>query len=154
MVRLKVTTSLLEHEVSIAFLPPSAKEGGRKGGREREREKEGGRGREREKGREGGREGEYGGPGGHASHQWLSRITPVSFPPTVVMSPPSVTLMSVPFSLRTVAIPVHMLLTRPVQARGVIIDADCHTPCRVQYARAYIGRRSQCVVSSLLELCS
>ena len=55
----------------------------------------------------------YGGPGGHASRQWLSRITPVSSPPTVVTSPPSVTLMSVPFSFRTVAIPVHMLIIRP-----------------------------------------
>ena len=55
----------------------------------------------------------YGGPGGHASRQWLSRITPVSSPPTVVTSPPSVTLMSVQFSLRTVAIPVYMLITRP-----------------------------------------
>ena len=47
------------------------------------------------------------------SRQWLSRITPESSPPTVVMSPPSVMLMSVPFSLRTVAFPVYMLITRP-----------------------------------------
>ena len=55
----------------------------------------------------------YGGPGGHVSRQWLSRITPVSSPPTIVTSPPSVTLISVQFSLRTVAIPVYMLITRP-----------------------------------------
>ena len=58
----------------------------------------------------------YGGPGGHASRQWLSRITPVSSPPTVVTSPPSVTLMSVPFSLRTVAIPVRNADVRTVQS--------------------------------------
>ena len=58
----------------------------------------------------------YGGPGGHASRQWVSHITPISSPLTVVTSPPSVTLMSVPFSLRTVAIPVRNADVRTVQS--------------------------------------
>ena len=68
------------------------------------------------------------------SRQWLSRITPVSSPHTVVTSPPSVTLMFIPFglrisspfrfvtlmsvlfSLRIVAIPVRNTDVRTVQS--------------------------------------
>ena len=92
----------------------------------------------------------YGGPGGHASRQWLSPITPVSSPPTVVTSPPSVILMSVPFSLRTIAIPVHMLITRPCTSpsQGVWLSTLTTTPpwlSRVQYARSL---KKQSVASS------
>ena len=49
---------------------------------------------------------QYGGPGGHASCQWLSRITPVLTPPTVVTSQ---------CALRNVNATVLVVVVIPVQ---------------------------------------
>ena len=106
----------------------------------------------------------YGGPGGHASCQWLSRITPVLTPPTVVTSQCALRNAAV---LAVVVIPVQCPYRRlpgftwclscsrhssQVSVAYLVMQRTIHA-CALEHARVRLTANPETQASMLALIC-
>ena len=106
----------------------------------------------------------YGGPGGHASCQWLSRITPVLTPPTVVTSQCALRNAAV---LAAVVIPVQCPYRRlpgftwcpscsrhssQVSVAYLVLQRTIHA-CALEHARVRLTANPETQASMLALIC-